>query len=112
MATPFNQFGQTLEFEGLGTFTLMTAPFAGLFDIDGKSTISTLSSGGGQSSLVATVKQNGSNVLVGVAGAQGFNTRIQCASGDVITVVLSSSASADLGLNVIKTVVASRFLHN
>lgn len=112
MASPFNQFGQTLMFEGLGTFTLMTAPFAGLFEIDGKVTLSTLSSGGGQSSLVCTVKQGASTVLTSVAGAQGFNINLQCALNDVITVVLSSAAAADSGKNVIKTTCAASFLHN
>lgn len=112
MATPFNQFGQTLMFEGLGTFTLFTAPFAGLFEVDGKISIPTISSGDGQSSVLATVKKNGSTISngAGVAGAQGFNYQVQLASGDVMSVVLSSAAAADQGLNKIKTTVASSYL--
>lgn len=105
-----NQYGQNLVFNDLGTFTLLaSAPFAGLFEFDGKISLP-LPTGSGQSSVLAVVKQNGSTVYTGIAGASGFNTSITCAAGDAITVVLSSSAAVDQPINTIKTVVAVSYV--
>lgn len=102
----FNQYGQTLMFEGLGTFTLLTAPFAGLFTFDGKISLPTLSTGGGVSAVVAIVKQGATTKYTGTAGNQGFEIQIECAAADVITLVLSSAAAPDQPINTIKTTVA------
>ena len=54
-------FYQLLTFAGLGTLTF-TVPGAGPFFIDIKSSIPTLSNGGGVSGMTITVKQNGTTV--------------------------------------------------
>jgi len=105
--------GQSLMFEGLGTFTLLaSAPVAGLYQVQGNISLPLLrdgpgpsqyAGGAGPSSVQATVKNNGSNVMVGIAGATGFSTQVTLAAGDALTVVLSSAATEDVGTNVIKT---------
>lgn len=112
--------GQTLMFEGLGTFTLLgSAPVAGLYQVQGNITLPLLrdgpgpnqySGGAGPSSVQATVKQNSTSVMVGIAGADGFAAQINCAAGDAISVVLASSATEDAGLNVIKTTVTTSLI--
>lgn len=98
------QYNQNLVFNGLGTLSL-NVPLAGQYVFDGKISLPTLSSGAGQSSLVVTINQNGSPVYTGVAGAQGFRALIVCAANDLMAIVFSSSAAADLPLNVIKSTI-------
>jgi hypothetical protein len=45
-------------------------------------------------------------MYTGVAGATGFQTEFTCAAADVITIVFTSTATADQGLNSIKSVIA------
>lgn len=80
---------------------------AGVYSIEGKLSMPTISEGSSaDSQVVATINQNGSPVYVGQAGAEGFKAPLNVAANDVIAVVLSSSAAIDQDLNVIKCVVA------
>lgn len=98
-------FNQNLTFNGLGTLSV-TIPDAGAYFVEGHISIPTLTNGGGVSALVVTVNQNGSPIYTGVAGAEGFRVTANCAASDVIAMIFSSSAAADLGLNVIKSVIS------
>lgn len=98
-------FNQNLVFNGLGTQSV-TVVDAGPYFVEGKILLPTLVGGAGASSLVVTVNQNGSPKYVGNAGAEGFYTDLNCASGDVIAVVFSSSAAVDAVLNAIKSNVS------
>lgn len=98
---------QTLN--GLQTTTLFTAPSAGVYFVQGSLTLpwSTPEGSSTATAVVATVKQNGSGIYTGIAGASGFAVnQIVCASGDVIAVTLSSGASPDLITNAVKGVVS------
>lgn len=96
-------FNQNVESVGLGTISV-TVPYAGCYFAAGQFTIPTITGGAGASSLVITVNQNGSAVYTGQAGAQGFYTHLSCAADDVISFVLSSSASVDAVNNAVKGV--------
>jgi hypothetical protein len=92
---------------GLGTFTLLTAPTADIYTVEGTLILPSINKGDAASSqVVVTVKQNGSTIYTGQAGAAGFYVQTQCAVSDVITMVLSSSLAEDSGLNVVKTTVS------
>lgn len=98
-------YGQTYEFEGLGTFN-MVVPNAGDYIVDAK-IMAPVPVGGGVSSVLPVVKLNNTTKFTGIAGAQGAWVQIVGASaGDTIKLVLSSSNAADQGLNVIKSTVA------
>jgi hypothetical protein len=99
MAQP--AFYQNLMWQGIGTLSV-TVPNAGPYFVEGKISLPTITGGGGPSSLVVTVNQNGSPVYVGAAGASGFRTEISCAVNDVIAMVFSSAAAVDNALNAIK----------
>lgn len=92
---------------GLGTITLPVIPSTSRIAVDGKITLPLISQGSGLSAVVAVVNVNGSPVYTGQAGAEGFHTSPFCSAGDIITIVLSSSAIADQSLNVIKTTVSA-----
>lgn len=112
-------FTATNSLNGLQTTTLFSAPAAGVYFVNGQLTlpvlrdapnnvgalISTPEIGGSQ--VVATVKNGASTVYTGVAGASGFQTNLTCAAGDIVTVVLSSSAAIDSVRNAVKGVVGS-----
>lgn len=95
-------FNQELVLNGLGTVSV-TVPQAGPYFVEGHTSLPTLVGGGGASSLVTVVNQNGSPVYTGSAGAEGFKAQVVCAANDVIAVVFSSSATEDSGRNVIKS---------
>lgn len=99
------QVEQNAVFCGLGTFTYV-APIAGPYFVEGKSSIPTLSNGGGVSSLLTVVNVNGSPVYTGVAGAEGFYVVTTLAALDSVTIVFSSAAAVDQGLNVIKSTIS------
>lgn len=99
------QYAQNLAFNGLGTLSV-TVPSAGDYFCEGHITIPTITNGGGQSSLLVVVNQNGSPVYTGQAGAEGFRTVVSCAANDVIAIVFSSSNPNDLVLNAIKSVIS------
>lgn len=113
-------FSLNMSISGLGSQSI-TMPVAGLLTVDGKLSLSLESQDvsqpappssppnsapSGASQCVVTINQNGSPMYTGIAGATGFNKELQVAVGDVIAIVLSSSAAPDQGLNVIKGVVA------
>ncbi len=98
-------FNQNIESTGLSTIST-TVPYAGPYFVKGMITLPTLVDGGGASSLVVTVNQNGSPVYTGSAGAEGFYTNISCAAFDVIAVVFSSSASVDALSNALQSVIS------
>jgi len=95
-------YNQNFVFNGLGTQSFIV-PTAGPGFVEGKSELPTLVGGGGASSLVVTVNQNGSAIYTGNAGALGFYTTYSGAVGDTIAVVYTSSASADSAYNAIKS---------
>jgi len=99
---------QTLVFDGLGTASY-TVGTAGTYSVRSKSSIPTLTAGGLASGLVSTIKLNSSTVLTSATGASGVSTSgIVCAVGDVLSVVYTSSVTADENppnANVIKSVI-------
>lgn len=95
-------YNQNLVFNGLGTVSV-TVPVTGDYFVDGILSLPMLISGGGASSVVVVVNQNGSPVYTGNAGASGFYTNLSCAANDVIAVVFSSAAAADQPFNIIKS---------
>lgn len=104
MAITYNDFNQNAAIGGLNTYSVIV-PNAGPYAIKGKLTLPTIVGGGGASSCVVTVNQNGSPVYTGVAGAEGYFTTLNCAVGDTIAVVLSSAAAVDQALNAVKATV-------
>lgn len=103
MATQFNQ---NLTFAGLGTLSI-TVPLAGPYFVEGKTSLPSLPKGDATpSAVVATVKQNGSTIYTGQAGAEGFRIDVACAANDVIAMQFTSGAAVDQGLNVVKTTIA------
>lgn len=98
-------YAQNLVVNGLGT-TSVTIPVADDIFVEGHMSLPTLTNGGGVSAALVVINKNGSPVYTGQAGAEGFRADIACAAGDVIAVVISSSAPADLPLNVIKTTMS------
>lgn len=93
-------------FGGLGTVTFK-APEAAIYNVDGSSTIPTITTGAAaNSALVVTINKNGSPVYTGSAGARGFATQVSCAAADVITIVLTSATASDASPNVIKTTIS------
>jgi hypothetical protein len=98
---------QTLN--GLGTFSLFTVPSdgaSGLYFVNGQMTIPTQVGGAGVSSVLATIKVNAVGAFTGVAGATGFQTTLTLQPSDAVTVVLSSSGTADQLLNAVRGVVS------
>ncbi len=91
----------------LGTSTIGISD-AGSYDIIGKLSLPGISKGDPSNSQVVTVvSKNGSPILTSDAGAAGFLLRgVVLASGDTISVGMSSAANVDLGKNVVKCVVA------
>lgn len=104
-------------FAGLGTGTA-TLTVAGPYKCEVKSTIPCISAGSSANSSVTTggsglsivINQNGSPILT-IANPSptqplmGGSVEFTGAVSDVITVVFSSSAAADQGLNVVKSII-------
>lgn len=87
---------------GLHTFSLFTAPAAGIYFLNGQLNLPQLTTAGGASAVVATVYNGVGSIYAGTAGASGFQIpAFTCAADDVITVVLSSSASPDQVSNAV-----------
>lgn len=111
------QLNTATVFAGLGTSTF-TVVTAGLYTVQIKATIPCISAGSSSNSSVTTggsglsivVNKNGSAILT-IANPSptqplmGGSVSAQFAAADVITVVMSSSAAADQGLNVIKSII-------
>lgn len=93
---------------GLGVFPIFTAPAAGVYFVNGQLNLPSIPQGSGASQVVCVVKNGGSTLYTGAAGATGFQVnQIVCAAGDAITVTLTSAAAPDQGLNVVRGVVGS-----
>lgn len=76
---------------------LFTAPITGTYFINGQLSLPVGSQAKG------LIYKNNNAVYTGVAGATGFSIPVtQLAAADVITVGVSSTATVDQGLNVIK----------
>lgn len=90
----------------LGATRLFTAPASGVYFINGQLTLPHLytTGGSGNSAVIAQVSKNGTTVLyTGVAGANGFGIpAVALVSNDSISVSVTSNATIDQGLNVIK----------
>ncbi len=108
MAIALNFYGiQSLN--GLQTTSIFRAPASGIYFISGKLSLPNASTTGntGTSAVVAVVSKNYVTALyTGVAGATGFEIPyFALASNDLITVGLSSSATAsatlDQGINAV-----------
>lgn len=95
-------YNQNLVFQGLGTISVQV-PDAGIYSVDGKITLPTITTAGVQSALVVTINKNGSPVYVGSPSARGFFSKVSCAANDTIAVVFSSASAVDAALNVIKS---------
>jgi hypothetical protein len=95
-------FTQNTVFNGLGIITFI-APFAGDYTFSGKITLPTATNSGTQSQLVVTINKNGASVYTGLPAAEGYKLVQNLLTTDTITIVFSSSAPVDQGLNVIKT---------
>jgi len=91
---------------GLGT-QQQSVGAAGTYDCIISLNLPTISKGDPASSQVVTViKQNGSTIYTGLAGAEGTMITVVCAAGDIIAVQLSSAAAVDQGLNAVRGIVA------
>jgi hypothetical protein len=98
---------QTCNITTAGLYTVAVEYFLP-YQAAGSSADSTVTTGG--SALQVLVQLNGSTKLTLNAGAPtapilGGSVRLQCAAGDVITVVPSSSAAADNQLNSVKGIL-------
>lgn len=91
-------------FTGLGTFSVFTVPVTDVYQIIGTLSNPSVSAGDGTNSqVVVVIKQNASTIYTGAAGAKGFAISAQLTAADVVSLVLTSSASVDQPTNVIKT---------
>lgn len=105
MSTPFNQ---NVTLAGLNSYSV-SVPSAVPYVFDFKVLLPTIVDGGGQSSVVMTITNTTQSVTIftGTAGAQGGRVAYGGAvANDVIQFALSSGASADAGLNAVKTTIA------
>lgn len=98
-------FSQSVTIEGLRTITFI-APSNGNYKIEGKLSLPLPSQGGGETAVVVVINLNGSPVYTGVAGAEGFKRIQPLLTSDTVTIVLSSSASADQPKNAVKTTLS------
>lgn len=106
-------FSQNFAISGLETLTVVM-PVAGLFQLSGKIKLPRLAASDASdpnflsypSAVVVTIKQNGSTIFTGQAGADGFSIPLLTALKDSITVQLSSSAAEDAVLNAVSAVVS------
>lgn len=106
-------YSQSFAISGLETLTVVV-PIAGLFKLEGKIKLPRLAQTDPSdpdyldypSSVVATIKQNGSTLMTTSAGSDGFSLPILCAASDSITVQLSSSNTADEVPNAVSAVVS------
>lgn len=104
------RFQRNLVFSGLGTACSIRVPEAGRYSVDGKISLSSIAQGStGNSAVVAVINKNGSPVYTGSAGSRGLYSPVDCAANDVITVVLSSSATVDVQLNAVKSNISVAF---
>jgi hypothetical protein len=98
-------FSQNFSISGLETLTVVM-PLAGAFTLSGKLSLPNARESGIESTVVTTIKQNGSTIFTSTAGALGFSIPILAALSDSFTVQLSSSTAEDAVLNAVTAVVS------
>jgi hypothetical protein len=109
-------YSQNFAISGLETLTIVV-PVAGTFTLSGKIKLPRLSQTDPTdpnylnypSTVVATIKQNGTTIFTTSAGSDGFSIPILAAVSDSFTVQLSSSGAAgteDQILNAVSAVVS------
>ena len=57
------------------------------------------------SQVVVTIKQNNTTIYTSSPGDRGFYTTVAATAGDIISVITTSSATQDKGLNDIQTTI-------
>jgi len=89
---------------GLGNAQLFVAPVTGPYFIKGYLSLPMSTQGNTNSSAIALIyKNNSTEIYRGATGATGFSmTGLSLNASDSIKVSISSSATVDQGLNVIK----------
>jgi hypothetical protein len=95
-------FGMNGAISGLTTTTLpVLAP--GSYTVSGKLSVPKPSNGSiSASQVIVTVNKNGAPVFTSKPGADGFETGLNYALNDVVTIVTSSAATVDQELNAVK----------
>jgi len=100
-------FNLNATFQGLNTL-LVGVPTAGPYKCAGSLTLPNIQEGDpSDSQCVVTITQTPSGggpttIYTGLPGAMGFAVTVNAAALDSIAITLSSSATIDQGLNVIK----------
>ncbi len=106
-------YSQQFAISGLETLTVVI-PLAGTYTLSGKIKLPRLSQTDPTdpnfltypSTIVTTIKKNGSTIFTSTAGSDGFSIPILAALSDSFTVALSSSAAEDEVLNAVSAVVS------
>ena len=96
---------QVINFSVTGVSNTETfySPLAGLFTLQGHIDVPNGSGGSATSStVVATIKQNGTTIATTTAGADGFSIPVFAAAGDTFTVTLTSSTASDEVVNAVR----------
>jgi hypothetical protein len=98
-----SQFSGHQSLVNLAVVPLFTAPATGNYFIQGNLSLPQKSTGSSASGVSVRVTKNNTTIYTGISGASGFAIpSLALVSGDVIRVALSSDATVDRGLNVIK----------
>lgn len=108
-----SNYSQNFAISGLETLTVVM-PVAGNFTLSGKIKLPRLSQTDPTdpnyltypSSVVTTIKKNGSTIFTSSTGSDGFSVPILAAVNDSYTVQLSSGAAEDAVLNAVSAVVS------
>ena len=103
-------YNETLMYNGLGTQTIPITE-AGRYQIEGKSTIPTISNGGGVSALTIDVYtdlggMDEETLYEGDPGQEGFLVIADLEVGDAVSIVFASAATPDQGLNKLKHTIS------
>lgn len=100
-------YNQNAVYNGLGTFIIATVPTTDNYTIQGKLDLPAISKGdSANSAVVVVVKKDSTTIYTSAAGASGFSVNASLTAAQSISIVLSSAAAVDQGLNVIKTKVS------
>lgn len=100
-------FNLNASFTGLITLTV-GIPSAGAYPLSGKLTIPTIDQGASANSqVVVTITQtpNGGSpttIYTGSAGSRGFGVTVNAAALDSIAISLTSAATVDQGINIVR----------
>jgi hypothetical protein len=95
-------------FAGLGTAAAFTADTTDIYNITGTITLPTLTmtSNTMASQVVVTINRNGSPIFTTTPGTRGFSSGAECAPGDTVTVVVSSSLASDAAPMAVKSTIS------